>query len=94
MGTPLTPFDLVVLALATCYWAWVVPKKAGPYQVFEKLRAKTTLGGLLLCPPCLSIWVAAILWLISLTSILPFVWISAIAGAATLLGYYTGTWMQ
>lgn len=90
----LQPFDLLILTLATCYWAWVIPKKAGPYQLFEKLRGKWTLGGLLLCPPCLSIWAAVILWGISLTPFVPFVWVSAIGGASCLLGYYTGTWMQ
>ncbi len=90
----MTPFDFAVIALATCYWAFVIPKKAGPYALFERLRARVTFGGLLLCPPCLSVWVGGLLWLIWQTPAAPLVTISAVAGLATLAGYYTGTWMQ
>jgi hypothetical protein len=29
----------------------------GPFKVFEKLRTKYPIGGLLLCPICLSVWI-------------------------------------
>ena len=86
--------DFLLITLAACYWAFVLAKKAGPYQLFEKLRNRTTLGGLLLCPPCLVFWMAVLFWVLWQTPIAPLVTISAVAGGATLLGYYTGTWQQ
>ncbi len=90
----LTPFDFAVIALAAGYWAFVVPKKSGPYALFDRLRARTTLGGLLLCPPCLVLWMAALMWLLWQTPLAVVVTVSAAAGLATLAGYYTGAWMQ
>ncbi len=90
----MTLADLAIVALAACYWAFVLPKKSGPYALFDRIRARTTIGGLLLCPPCLVFWMAVIMWLLIQTDARPIVWVSAAAGGATLLGYYTGTWMQ
>jgi hypothetical protein len=90
----LTLPDLLILALASTYWAFVIPKKAGPYQLFERIRARTTLGGLLLCPPCLVLWVSVVMWLLLQTDARPFVWVSAIAGGGAWLGYYGGMWHQ
>lgn len=86
--------DLLVLSLASCYWAFVLTKKPGPFDLFQKLRDRTTIGGLLLCPPCLVLWVSGLCWLILMTPFEPLVVISAAAGGACLLGYYTGTWQQ
>lgn len=86
--------DLLILALASTYWAFVIPRKAGPYRLFERLRERTTLGGLLLCPPCLVLWVAVVFWLLWQTDASPLVLISAIAGGATFIGYAYGMWHQ
>jgi hypothetical protein len=72
----------------------VLTKKPGPYHAFERLRAWNSIGGLLDCPPCLVFWVAALFWLLWLTPLAFVVTISAVAGGATLAGYYTGTWQQ
>jgi hypothetical protein len=90
----MTLADLAIVALAACYWAFVIPKKSGPWGAFDKLRARTTIGGLLLCPPCLVFWIAVLMWLAWQTPLAPIVSISAIAGGATFLGYYGGMWMQ
>lgn len=90
----MNPLDVAMLVLAACYWAFVLAKKDGPFNVFKRLRAWNSIGGLLLCPPCLVLWVALICWLLWQTPAAPFVTISAIAGGATLLGFYTGTWQQ
>lgn len=90
----LTPFDFAVIALASCYWAFVVPKKSGPYALFDRLRARTTLGGLLLCPPCLVLWLAALMWVLWQTPLAPVVTISAAAGLACFIGYWSGMWQQ
>lgn len=86
--------DLLFLVLAACYWAFVLAKKPGPYALFARLRTRTTIGGLLLCPPCLVVWVAALCFLLWHTALAPLVVISAIAGGATVLGYFSGTWQQ
>jgi hypothetical protein len=72
----------------------VLVKKDGAFGAFRRLREVTTFGGLLLCPPCLVFWVAVGFWLLWQTPLAPIVTVSAVAGAATLAGYYTGTWQQ
>ena len=86
--------DLLVIALASCYWAFVLTKKPGPFDVFQRQREKNSIGGLLLCAPCLVFWIAVAFWLIWQTPAAPLVTISAIAGGASLAGYYTGMWQQ
>ena len=54
----MTPFDLVVLALATWRLSYMLVMEAGPFDVFKRLRASTKLGGLLECVFCMSVWVA------------------------------------
>lgn len=82
--------DLVILALATWYTAWVLTSKAGPWDVFMHFRVRVRLGGMTSCMPCFSVWIAAGLYLVTLTIAQPVVWVLAMAGAANLLHRYTG----
>lgn len=90
----MTVLDLLTIALATTYWAFVLTKKPGPYHAFERLREWNSIGGLLDCPPCLVFWIAALFWLLWLTPLAFVVTISAVAGGATFVGYWGGIWQQ
>lgn len=88
----MNPLDLLILALATWRLAYLLINEDAPFQVMKRIRARTTLGGLLTCIYCASIWSAAgwvALWLLvpSLTWI---VYIFAVSGAALMLAKYTG----
>lgn len=85
----MTPFDLLRLALATWYVAYVVTKSDGPFKVFAFIRQHLPLGGLTTCIICLSVWAAAALYLL-----IPFapgvLDVLAIAGGALMLHAYSG----
>jgi len=83
--------DLLILAAATAYVAFVVTSKDGPFRVFARLRAALPLGGLMACVWCLAVWVAAALYLAWISVVLqPVVIILAIAGIALMLASYSG----
>ena len=84
--------SLAIIALATGYWAFALTKTHGPFGVFAWLREHAPLGGLTTCPVCLAFWLALLFWLLMPTPAAPLVTVSAMAGGATLLGYYTGMW--
>lgn len=86
--------NLIILALATGYWAHAISRTHGAFGIFEWARQRFPLGGLMKCPVCLSIWIAIGCWLLMFTPLYPLVTISAVAGLATLAGFYTGTWLQ
>lgn len=93
-GTP-DIIAIVVLSWATFCLSWMVAKLHGPWHVFEKLRERFPLGGLLKCWKCLSIWWAFVLlwiWTYVLGVKLPLaqwlVFLPAIAGCAWLLAHY------
>lgn len=90
----LDPLSLILTALATCYWAYAISKTHGPYHLFEKTRQRFPMGGLTSCPICLSVWLAAGFYALMLTPLAVLVLVSAVAGLATVIGYYTGTWQQ
>lgn len=82
--------DLLILALATWYIAHAVVNTHGPFNAFATLRGRFPLGGLLTCTVCLSLWIALLLWLIWQTPAQPIVYVPALAGAALMLGSYSG----
>jgi hypothetical protein len=87
----MTPLNLLTLALFAWYVAYVLVKTSGPFHLFARLRAATTLGGLLECTYCLVVWVAAIGYgLLFYTPLTPIVYVGAAAGAAMLAHRYTG----
>ena len=86
--------DLLILALATLYWSHAISQTHGAFGIFQTLRRVLPMGGLMTCPVCLSVWLALALWLLTFTPLYPLVTISAVAGAATLAGFYTGMWQS
>jgi hypothetical protein len=82
--------DLLILALATWWFTHAVVKTHGPFHIFERFRARFPLGGLTTCMHCAAVWVALLLWLIWQTPAQPVVYFPAVAGAALMLGTYTG----
>lgn len=83
---------LVTLALATLYWSHAISKTHGAFGVFETMRKRLPLGGLTACPVCLSFWIAIAFWLLMFTPLYPIVTVSAVAGGAVVVGFYTGIW--
>ena len=43
-------YDLIILALATGYWAHAISKTHGAFGMFEWTRKHLPLGGLTTCP--------------------------------------------
>lgn len=54
----MSPLELLILMLATWRLAHMLVLEDGPFQVIQRFRAMTTLGGLLECIFCMSVWVA------------------------------------
>ncbi len=87
----MTSLDLISLSLFAWYTAYVLIKTDGPFKVFARLRGATTIGGLLLCVYCLSVWTALLGYLILYhTPFAPLVSVGAIAGGAMILHRFTG----
>jgi uncharacterized membrane protein HdeD (DUF308 family) len=86
----MTLVNLLILALFAWYAAYVLVKTSGPFSVFARLRARTTLGGLLECVYCAALWTALAGYLLYVTPFAPVVYIGAVAGAAMILHRYTG----
>ena len=88
----MSPFDLLVSALATWYIAYVISAHSGPLRLLERLRRVEPLQEFLSCIYCLSIWVALTVYLVMSYPDYhrPLVEVPAIAGAALMLRAYTG----
>lgn len=82
-----SPFSLIVLALGTWWVSHAVTKTHGPFHIFEWARKHLPHGGLLDCPVCLSVWVAAALYLTPFSAVHM---ILAVAGLAMLAHGYSG----
>jgi O-antigen ligase len=82
--------DLLILALFAWYVSYVLIKTDGPFKIFSRLRAVTTLGGLLACIWCLIIWIGLIAYLLYLSPFREIVYVGAIAGAGMMMHRYTG----
>lgn len=86
----ISPFDLLVLALATWRLAYLLVKEAAPFGIMTRIRAYTTLGGMLDCLYCSSVWCAIACYGIYLTDFRAIIYIIAISGASMMLYRYTG----
>lgn len=86
----MSPLDLLILTLATFYSAYAIANTHGPFGIFERLRTALPLGGLTACLVCLSVWLAAVFYLLLPTQFSPVVTVLALAGASVLLYRYTG----
>ena len=84
------PFEFLILALATWRTAHLLVKEDAPFRLMVRIRARTTLGGLLTCVKCASVWMAALMLALWFTPLAWLVWIAAISGAALMLASYTG----
>lgn len=85
----MSALDLLLLALATWRLAYLLVKESGPFGFMARIRAWSTLGGLLTCIYCASVWTALAAYLIYL-AFAPAVWVLAASGGAMMLYRYTG----
>lgn len=91
MPEMMTPIDLLILAAFAWRLAYMLVKEAGPFDIFTRLRAVTTLGGLLMCVNCMSVWTAALGYVLMQTPIAaPILAIGASSGVALWVHKYTG----
>lgn len=83
---------IALLIPATWYIAETISSKAGPFNVFTRIRERLPLGGLTSCIYCTVPWVALVLYTVYFRhfAIESFVHVFAIAGAALMLRSYTG----
>ena len=89
-------FELIVLALATWRISYMLVVEQGPYNIFDKLRhrvgvqhledgtpfAHNTWGELFTCVWCMSMWVAAILFIVN--AWMGIIWIEGILALSAL----------
>lgn len=85
-----SPLDLLVLILAAWRTAHLLVSEDAPFRLMARVRARTTLGGLLTCIKCASVWTAALMLVLWFTPLVPLVWVAAISGGALMLASYTG----
>lgn len=88
--TNLNLLDLIVLAAATWYSAFVISSLDGPFHVFSTVRKQLPLGGMTGCRICLAPWCAVVLYVVYLTELRGIVLPLAIAGLALMAEAYTG----
>lgn len=86
----MTPIELLILAAFSWRLAYMLVKEIGPWRVFERIRARITLGGLLECIMCTSVWTAALGYALITTPLVPLVYIGAVSGVALWAHKYTG----
>lgn len=94
------PTDLLILCLAIWYTSYSVVKLSAPFNLFGRLRVWATggaepvpgsLGELLTCIYCFSVY-AAVLWLIIWhTPAKPLIYPFALAGGTLMLHRFTGS---
>lgn len=82
--------NLLILALFAWRLAYMLVKEAGPFDIFTRLRAVTTLGDLLICVNCLSVWTALLGYVLLTTPLAPIVYVGAASGLALWGHKYTG----
>lgn len=82
---------ILILGFAAIGTAQVMVNLDGPWKFMARIRAHTTIGGLLECIYCSAWWAAIIYFLMLQVPILaPVVYIPAAAGVAATLWRYTG----
>ena len=86
--------DLLILALATWYSAHTVSKTSGPFNVMGRFRSRVSFGMRdaqgYYCMVCAVPWIAGALYLLWQSPVQPVVVVLAVAGAALMLGSYSG----
>lgn len=97
----MSAIEFVILALAVWRVSHMLSMEDGPGDVFERVRraagvvesvnghahAESVLGRLLMCPLCLSVWIAAVFF--GVVATLPVLWpafyILALSGASCII---------
>jgi len=82
--------DTLIIGVASWRLAFMLVREAGPLEMFARLRTRTTIGGLLECVFCSSVWAAALLWLLWHTPLRPVVYVLAASGAGLMIASWTG----
>ena len=85
--------DFLLCAVATWRLAYLLVNEDGPWQVVARFRARTTLGGLLTCVYCATLWTAVgmlVLWGWGGVA-RAFVAVLALSGAGLMLASFSGT---
>jgi len=94
----MSPFDFIVISLATWRMSHLLSREDGPFDIFDKIRLRfgavwtenagwvsdDPLGKLIICPLCISFWFAIILFFLYFL-ISPLIFIIALSGVASLL---------
>lgn len=82
--------EFAVLAVACWRLAHLLVNEKAPFGIMTWVRSKTTLGGLLTCIYCASVWTGAGCYLLWFTPLQPVIWVLAISGLALMLRSYSG----
>lgn len=90
MNVPLQLPDLLVIVLAAWRLAYLAVREDAPFRLMARFRARTTLGGMLTCIYCSSVWTAALTLLLWHWGMHIVVLIFAISGGALMLAAFTG----
>lgn len=83
-------FDYLLMGLAAWRLAYFIVKEDAPFDVMLKFRERTTLGGLLTCVYCASVWTALGCLLLYGTPGWIVVQVAAVSALALMLASYTG----
>ena len=82
--------EWLILAVASWRLAYLLVRERGPFMVLAKMRTHTSLGGLLNCIACVSLWCAFALLGLWLTPLRLVVYALAISGAGLMLASWSG----
>lgn len=82
--------DLIIITLATWRMAYLLVREDAPFKVMARIRQRTTLGGLLDCIYCSSIWTSLFCFALYVTPLQPLIVVFALSGGAMLMHRYTG----
>lgn len=85
----MTPFTAFLITLATLRLSFALVKENGPFDIFQRLRNRTTIGGMLECMWCTSVWAAIALYFV-FPHLPEAIYILAFSCGAMLLWRYTG----
>lgn len=101
----MTPFQFVVLALATWRLSHMLSLEVGPFDVFARLRltlgatvplnggreiGTTHLSRLVLCPLCLSVWIGLVL--VGTLALVPSSWLLLVVLAVSGVSSIVSLW--
>lgn len=89
----MNPLDVLIAALMCWRLAYLVTREDAPFALMRRIRERTTLGGLLTCIKCATLWTAAlaVFLLPHPADIIGYgVYVVAVSGAALMLASYTG----